>query len=565
MFTIRKKLYLAFGAAMAFTILLCGYAGYSMRQVNESLTLLADYELPGTAGVGRIDALYSDFRTQAYAHISALDPSRMARAEREMDALAQEIGTMMADYEKTIVYEEDRRIFGEVKKEWDNYLKASGAAIALSGAQRQAEALSYMDNEEKAAFERASKAIRDLVEYNVAEARRVGAEGTDLFQRGTILLAGCIVAALAVFAFIAFLLSRNIQRSIDAVLSMSHKVAKGDLRDTINIHSNDEMGVLADTYNQMIVHVRNLIRQIQHTSEQVAASSEELTASADRSFGATRQIAAHIGEVSGAAANQNRASEQAERSAKRISAGVEEAAGSAQLSADHADQAVNKANDGAMSLEKAIRQMATIESAVTNSAKVVTHLGDRSKEIGQIVEAISGIAGQTNLLALNAAIEAARAGEQGKGFAVVAEEVRKLAEQSRQAAEKISVLIFNIQEETEKAVAAMGAGTEEVKVGTEVVNEAGAAFAEIVQMAFAVSGQARGIASTMKEAMGGTEEIVASIKSIGEAGGSVLSEAQTAAASTQEQSDAMRQIASASRNLADMAQELQAAAHKFQI
>jgi len=97
----------------------------------------------------------------------------------------------------------------------------------------------------------------------------------------------------------------------------------------------------------------------------------------------------------------------------------------------------------ALAVEKAITQMGHIEESVIRSAHVVAKLGERSKQIGQIVDTISGIAGQTNLLALNAAIEAARAGEQGRGFAVVAEEVRKLAEQSQDAAKQIPSIIWN--------------------------------------------------------------------------------------------------------------------------
>lgn len=137
--------------------------------------------------------------------------------------------------------------------------------------------------------------------------------------------------------------------------------------------------------------------------------------------------------------------------------------------------------------------MSQIDGTVTSSARVVAKLGERSKEIGQIVDTISGIAGQTNLLALNAAIEAARAGEQGRGFAEVADEVWKLAEQSQETAKKIETLIGDIQADTDTAVMAMNSGTLEVKTGAEVVNTAGAAFRGIAELINEVSSQVQGI------------------------------------------------------------------------
>lgn len=122
---------------------------------------------------------------------------------------------------------------------------------------------------------------------------------------------------------------------------------------------------------------------------------------------------------------------------EQMLANIQHVATSINSAADVSSETATAAKTGEKAIDSAIRQMGNIEKTVIDSAQVVVKLGDRSKEIGQIVDTISGIAGQTNLLALNAAIEAARAGEQGRGFAVVAEEVRKLAEQSQGATKQI--------------------------------------------------------------------------------------------------------------------------------
>jgi len=154
--------------------------------------------------------------------------------------------------------------------------------------------------------------------------------------------------------------------------------------------------------------------------------------------------------------------------------------------ADAATQASLKATQAAVkggsSVAETIKGMQRIRAAVQTTGKKIKGLGERSLEIGAIIEVINEIATQTNLLALNAAIEAARAGEQGKGFAVVADEVRKLAERAGRATKDITSLIKGIQVETSEAVTVMEEGTREVEEGTKLADQAGAALREIEQI-----------------------------------------------------------------------------------
>jgi methyl-accepting chemotaxis protein len=195
----------------------------------------------------------------------------------------------------------------------------------------------------------------------------------------------------------------------------------------------------------------------------------------------------------------------------------------------------------------------------------VRNLGNRSNEIGRIVEVITGIADQTNLLALNAAIEAARAGEQGRGFAVVAEEVRKLAEQSRTAAEQISGLIGEIQNDTNNAVTTMDAGGREVAAGTEAVEKAGAAFAAIANAVQGMVARIQEVSAATQSLAAGSQQAVKAVESIAAITEEAAAGSQEVGASAQEQSASVQEIASSSESLAQMAQELQRAVAEFSI
>ncbi|SDF16311.1 methyl-accepting chemotaxis protein [Sporomusa acidovorans] len=372
--------------------------------------------------------------------------------------------------------------------------------------------------------------------------------------------------SLIISVFITYKMTLRIVKPIDVIRQIAEKVAGGDLRlGKLNIISQDELGQLAGSFEKMTTNMVALIRKIQAGAEQVAASSEELTANAEQSAQAVSQVAGAISDVANGAEEQLKATDKTSSVIGQLSAGVQQVAASSNQVAEQSVQAADKAKEGSAAVEKAVSQMLHIEQTVNNSAAVVTKLGEGSKEIGQIVNAIAGIAGQTNLLALNAAIEAARAGEQGKGFAVVAEEVRKLAEQSQAATKQIAALINDIKKDTDKAVLAMGEGTREVKVGTEVVTMAGHTFKEIATLVTQVAEQVKSISAAIRQMANSTQQIVEAVGEIDDYSKTAVGQAQTVSAATEEQSAAMEEIASSSQNLANLAQDLQTAVSQFRV
>ncbi len=370
----------------------------------------------------------------------------------------------------------------------------------------------------------------------------------------------CIIIAM----IIAMYLSEKLATPIIQIKDQLNQLASGNLGlPKLNINSKNELGDLAHACNKMIEDLKTLLHQIQKTVEQVAAASEELTASADQSAQVTVQVAQSIADVATSSNAQVESIDKSTKVIENITSEIHSVSIMANNSANYAQDAVTKAQNGNEFVNKAVIQMQQIQDTVTTSASVVSRLGDRSKEIGQIIETISAIAAQTNLLALNAAIEAARAGDHGRGFAVVAEEVRKLAEQSREAAGQIATLIGEIQAETNNAVISMNAGTEEVKVGTSAVSNAGSTFIEIVKLVEQVATQITNLSTTARDIANGTTTIVSSIQSIDTESQKVAEQTQAVSAATEEQSASMEQIASSSQSLANLAQELQDTAHKF--
>lgn len=373
------------------------------------------------------------------------------------------------------------------------------------------------------------------------------------------------LVALVIIGVFVTVIAKRIVRPIVSMQKTAIQISQGDLTRRVDITSRDEIGLLAEAFNTMVMQLKNLILQISSYAEQVAASSEELTAGSEQSAQAANQIATSIATIAAGTAEQLAATDETSATVGQLSAGVQQMAASANRVAEESAKAADKAKEGGQAIAKAIDQMSIIENTVNTSATVVAKLGERSKEIGQIVDTISGIAGQTNLLALNAAIEAARAGEQGRGFAVVAEEVRKLAEQSQGAAKKIAELIGEIQCDTDKAVVAMNDGTQEVRIGADVVNAAGSTFREISDVVTHVSEQVKKISATIQQTAVDSQCIVSSIKKIDELSRISSDNTQNVSAATEEQLASMEEIAASSQSLAKLAQELQFAVAKFRV
>ncbi len=384
---------------------------------------------------------------------------------------------------------------------------------------------------------------------------------------------GAMLVLQILFVAFAFYVGNNIAQPIQLAARMLKYLGEGDFREhqenkeavAAMLARTDEMGLMAHAMMDMRTKLTELMQQIVSTAEYLAAASEELTSTSEQAAQVSKSVADSVMNVAGNCTEQFTQVETASGNVTNLTAHMEEFSATIRETTQKVQDTNQLAEEGKANAGSAVRNMETIDATVSNIADVIEQLGEKSQQIGVIIDTISSIAEQTNLLALNAAIEAARAGEHGRGFAVVAEEVRKLAEQSQTSAGEIANVVVGIQQDTANAVKAMKEGVEQVKSGTGAVKEAGASFDSIAQMVSVVANNADTMESAVGTLADNTMKINEAIEQINTMSRSVASEAETVSAATEEETASMLEIADASRKLAEQAQDLQNALAKFKL
>ncbi|KYZ76795.1 chemotaxis protein [Anaerosporomusa subterranea] len=543
-----------------------GIGYYYLQQASKDMnTMYAERLLPvkllneNRAIVNRLNAAVLEL-------MLTTDAKKNQTLKKTIDDGAKRFNDNLVEIEKSHLDSKAKELLAKTKSSLQKYREVRAQVINLALENKNAEAYAIYVTSVDALATETTDNLNNLSDYYAQLSTQMDADTQAAAAKATQITIGLLVAAFLILGLSGFFIARMITKPLNFMVSACEEFAAGDFRDKPRqMLRQDEVGQLADALVTMRGSIRTILKQVHESAEHVAASSEELTASAEQSAQAVTQVAGSISDIAQGAEKSLVAVDETSAVVEQMSAGIQQVAASANQVAGNSFQAAERAREGDKSVEKAVSQMAHIEQTVNNSAQVVAKLGERSKEIGQIVDTISGIAGQTNLLALNAAIEAARAGEQGRGFAVVAEEVRKLAEQSQDAAKQIATLIGEIQGDTDKAVVAMSEGTREVKVGTEVVTTAGQAFKEIATLVTQVSEQMKETSAATQQMAGASQHIVTSVKQIDEHTKAAVGKSQTVSAATEEQSASMEEIAASSQSLAKLAQDLQTAVRQFQV
>lgn len=358
-------------------------------------------------------------------------------------------------------------------------------------------------------------------------------------------------------------LTRSIMKPLNEFNITANKIASGDLTSEVTVSSQDELGQLAGYFSIMTSALRNMVGHVQDFAAKVASTAHELSASSEEMKASTDQISSNTQDIAGGASQQAAKINEVSKTLKQMSGALAQVALGSRRASDVASNSSNTAREiGRMSNEIVIR-INNIQNIVSDSASIIKELDNNSEKIGEIVNVITDISDQTNLLALNAAIEAARAGEHGRGFAVVADEVRKLAEESRNSANKIKEQIIEIQQRTRRAVESMDAGTKTVGEGAMTIGNTVSSINKIVDASRDTANMFTEITEIAKVQAESIVNITSSMDVISTIARESVAATHEAAGATEEQAASMNVLVDVAQELAELSNELEQEIAKF--
>lgn len=376
---------------------------------------------------------------------------------------------------------------------------------------------------------------------------------------------GVVLVTFLFAGVLLYFVLRSIIRPLNRLTEGAERIRSGDLTESIQIESDDEIGRVAESFNEMTASLRTIITRLNDSVSQVAASSQELMANSAQNTASSEQIAEAVEQMATRADVSKRQLDDNAVSLQAITGGIMRIAESSTDVSELSRETALEAEDGSEAVKENVEQMEAIDASVETFGHVIHSLSDRSKEIGNIVDVINGIAEQTNLLALNAAIEAARAGENGKGFAVVASEVRKLAEQSQQSTKQISQLIERIKQETDRSVRLMQEVSSHTKAGIATTALTAERFHKIVSRTQAMTPRIEDVTATVEEIAANVQEVSATATQIAHIADENSHSSKQVAVTTEDQLGSMEEVSQSAKALADMAEELQELVSRFHV
>ena len=458
---------------------------YETRQMDRSTDEIRNTWIPAMVALSDVGTNLG--RARAITLRTALETQASARQSSMalIDSINQQLASGIKAYEATIVAADDRALFNTFTAAERQYLDQQKQVLGMIVAGKADEANALLTGAMAQSADVMMKALGALLDYNSNGAEAASQRSSDVADEAFSVIVVSLLIILGALVAIAILLTRSIVVPLADAVAVAERVATNDLTQNIRVQGQDEPALLLAALARMQSSLRDTLRKISASSDQLASASEELHSVTEDTSRGLHQQSAEI--------------DQAATAVNQMTAAVEEVANNAVTTADASKGADQSTRDGRDQVNQALSSIQHLVDDVSGTSTEIEQLATSANEISRVLDVIGAIAGQTNLLALNAAIEAARAGEAGRGFAVVADEVRALAHRTQESTAEIEQMIAGIQNGTERAVTAMHSSRSRANGTLEVAQSAGEALEVIAEAIASINQRNLVIASASEE------------------------------------------------------------------
>jgi len=601
--SIRQKLLAGSGLLL---VLLVGGLALSMNMMsglNSHAHRLGTRDLEAATALGNVR---TGIMTMRAAGGDNLQVPTAAMKKVTADAVTSARGAVVAGlqvYGQNLANAADGRAFAVVRQDANAIIAGSDKTMALS-AQGNIKAAAANYAATQPLMPPFNNTAAALANSRLKLARSDVAAAGSAYSSGRLLLIVVVLVSLALGGGVAVLLSRKITNAVRELMHAADGIADGDVEQSVVLESRDELGETAGAFRRMIaylqemaqtadkvadgdltVHVtprserdvlgnafQRLVTKLAEAIGGVSTQAASVNSASAQLVSASEEVGHAVGEIATAISDMAQGEEHtvqlmavARESAERAAESVHASLDDVRQTAEMAIEAREVTDRGLAAAAEATNAMAAVRDSSQAVSEAIGELSSKSQQIGSIVQTITAIAEQTNLLALNAAIEAARAGEQGRGFAVVAEEVRKLAEESQQAAAQISGLIGAIQAETTKTVAVVREGARRTEEGAGVVEQTRLAFERIGTAVEDMTARIEQIAADSERTAAEANRMQISITEVAAVAEQSSASAEQVSASTEETAAATQQISASAEELNRTAETLERLVSRFRL
>ncbi len=537
--TTKSKLLVSTGILILLLISVIFISYTSMTAIQESQKTL--YEKDFTVALDLVE-LRADLNRQRAKMLEMLISTKRSEQEK----LEQDIKNRISQIDETT-----QKIFDEIQNEpnliakmtemktiLNSFRQTREAQISLIYEGKIDEAKQLVSNIQEERFEKIRAILLELAKDKKDKAKLAVSLSEEKLNSTVKILISIGVASVFIASLIVLLLNHIIANPLKAVSLIAEHLASKDLTVKIDkINRLDEVGTLTSTVSTMIDSLKQLTLEITESTNILASAATEILATITQTASSTAETASAITQTSSTIEEVKQTSGLTAQKAKYVS--------------ENAQKVVQVSIDGKKAVSQSIEGMHHIQEQMNNIVRSIVKLSEQSQAIGEIITTVNDLAEQSNLLAVNAAIEAAKAGEQGRGFAVVAQEVKSLAEQSKQATTQVRSILSDIQKATSAAVMSTEQGSRVVEMGLKQSADAGEAIKALTENITAASQAAMQIATSSQQQSIGMDQIALAMGNIKQASSQNLA--------------ATKQTEIAAKNLHELGQKLKQLTNQYKV